>query len=386
MLEVNGGLESILSFLTAASTKASPATPTKASPASYTEDETFFKNNLKSCMKVFGRDRERVLRILIATLNSLSQVDDRQLRLTFTQKSQDLIESMFKMIKNNTEFSSDLAFSIFSFLSKNSNDEQCENGFEAIPMKIKDYLNKSVDDFNNKNTSNDLKREKRDIVIGKKRFEKQRFYALDIDTCGIVTTLNVILDSLAHLVSKTSKKKNFKSLIYTELKGHLDIVLEKGSTGEKRLVLEIYKNLACDQEIGQKFFLSKEIKHSILENKRDYEELLENTYRSLMYLLGQNCETKESYTQDNQKTSSTGRMQDFIYLGYNRENEAKCKGLKKRLEDTFHYSVELHNIEDDEGKFSQWKGKCFILFLYSKKMPVESSRFKLKCESKNHGK
>ena len=43
-------------------------------------------------------------------------------------------------------------------------------------------------------------------------------------------------------------------------------------------------------------------------------------------------------------------MQDFIYLGYNRENEAKCKGLKKRLEDTFHYSVELHNIEDDKGK------------------------------------
>ena len=105
-----------------------------------------------------------------------------------------------------------------------------------------------------------------------------------------------------------------------------------------------------------------------------------------MYLLGQNCETKESYTQDNQKTSSTGRMQDFIYLGFNRANEAKCQGLKKRLEDTFHYSVELHNIEDDEGKFSQWKGKCFILFLYSKKMPVESSSFKLKCESKNHGK
>ena len=165
MLEVNGGLESILSFLTPAST----------------EDDTFFKNNLKSCMKVFGRDRERVLRILMANLNSLSQCDDRQLRQSFTQKSQDLIVFMFDMIKNNNEFPSDLAFSVYSFLSKNSTDEQCENGFEVIPTKIKDYLKKCVDDFNNKNNQKALKREKRDLIIGKKRFENHRFYALDID-------------------------------------------------------------------------------------------------------------------------------------------------------------------------------------------------------------
>ena len=363
--ESNCGLEAILSFL---------------------KDETFFKNNLKTCMKVFGRDKERILRILIASLNSLSEVDDRKLRQSFSQKSQDFIVFMFKLIQNNTDFTSDLAFSAYLFLSKNCNDEQCENGFKAIPTKTKDYLNKCVDDFNNNNTQNDLKRKERDLVIGKKRFEKQQFYALDIDESGKATTLNVILDSLTHLASKATKKINFKSLIYTELKGHLDIVLEKGSTGEKRLVLEIYKNFACDSELSQKFILSEEIKNSILENKKDYEELLENTYRSLMYFLGQNWDTKERFTQDNQKTPSTGRMQDFIYLGFNRANEAKCQGLKKRLEDTFHYSVELHNIEDDEGKFSQWKGKCFILFLYSKKMPVESSRFKLKCESKNHGK
>ena len=88
MLEANGGLESISSFLTAASTK--------ASTAASTEDETFFKNNLKSCMKIFDRERERVLRILIVTLNSLSQCDE-----LFAQKSQELnlIEIVFKLIK-----------------------------------------------------------------------------------------------------------------------------------------------------------------------------------------------------------------------------------------------------------------------------------------------
>ena len=257
---------------------------------------------------------------------------------------------MFKLIQNNTDFTSDLAFSAYLFLSKNCNDVQCENGFKAIPTKTKDYLNKCVDNFNNKNTQNDLKRKERDLVIGKKRFEKQQFYALDIDESGIATTLNVILGSLAHLASKTTKKKNFKSLIYTELKGHLYIVLEKGSAGEKRLVLEIYKHLACDQEISQQFILSEEIKNSILEKKKDYDELLENTYRSLMYFLGQNWETKESLNNDNQFTNSKKRTQDFIYLGFNRANEVKCQGLKKRLEDTFHYSVELHNIEDNEGK------------------------------------
>jgi len=292
----------------------------------------------------------------MANLNSLSQCDE-----LFAQKSQELnlIEIVFKLIKNNTEITSDFAFSVYSFLSKNCTNEQCENVFEAIPTKIKEFLKKCVDDFNNKNTPNDLKRKERDLVIGKKIFAKQQFYALDIDESGIATTLNVILDSLAHLASKATKKINFKSLIHTELKGHLDIVLEKGSAGEKRLVLEIYKHLACDPEIRQKFTLSEEIKNSILKCK-EYRELLEDTYTNIMCLLDQNWETKESYSSDNQKTSST---KDFIYLGFNRENEAKCQGLKKRLEDTFHYSVELHNIEDDEGKVY-----CFIYI------------FKRKCE------
>jgi len=338
---VNGGLEAILSFL---------------------KDETFFKNNLKTCMKVFGRDKERILRILIASLNSLSEVDDRKLRQSFSQKSQDLIEFMFKLIQNNTEITSDLAFSAYLFLLKNCNDEQCENGFKAIPMKIKDYLKKCVEDFNNKNNQNNpdknnhkaLKRKERDLIIGKRTFEKLGFYVFDVDDCGRVTSLKVILDSLAHLASKNTKNINFKSLIYTELKGDLDIVLGKGSRGEKRLVLKIYKHLACDPEISQTFILSEEIQNSILKSD-NYEEILEDTYRSLMYLLGQNWETKECFSHDNQKPSSTGRMQDFILLGYNGANEEQCQGLKKRIEDTFHYSVELYSTEEDEGNCRQWE-------------------------------
>jgi hypothetical protein len=349
MLEVNGGLESILSFL---------------------KDETFFKNNLKSYMKTFGRDKERILRILIAILTSLSQVDDRQLRKLFIQKSQDLIVFMFEMIKNNTEITSDLAFSAYLFLFKCCNDDQCENGFDTIPTKIKDYLKKCVDDFNNnknqkdlnKNNHTSLKRKERDLIIGKKSFEKLGFYVLDVDNCGIATTLNDILDSLASLASKNTKNINFKSLIYTELKPDLDIVLEKGSRGEKRLVLEIYKHLACDKEISKKLTLSEDIKNSILKCA-NYKEILENEYKNLIYFLGQNWETKDMYAHDNQKTTSTRRKQDFIFLGFNEANEEQCNELKKMLEDTLHYSVELHNIEDDEGTLRQWKRKCFVLFL-----------------------
>ena len=69
-----------------------------------------------------------------------------------------------------------------------------------------------------------------------------------------------------------------------------------------------------------------------------------------MYLLGQNWETKECFSHDNSKRTSTRRKQDFILLGYNGTNVEQGQGLKKRPEYTFHYSVELQNIEDDEGK------------------------------------
>jgi hypothetical protein len=315
-LKVNGGLESIVSFL---------------------KDETYLKKNLKSIMKTFGRDKERVLKLLIANLNSLSQVDE-----LFTKQSQELnlIEIVFKLIKNNKEIiTSDLEFSVNLFLSKICNDEQSENVFDAIPKEIKDYLKKCVDDFNNKNYQKAMKREKRDLIIGKKRFENHRFYALDIDNCGIATTLNVILDSLAHLASKNTKKKHFKYLIYTELKGDLDIVLEKGSTGEKRLVLEIYKHLACDQEIRQKFILSEEIKTSILKSD-DYEKILKTSFRNLLYFLGKNYEIIESVSHDGPRNKS-----DLILLVFNWTNEEQFGELDKKLVEKLDYRVKSIDIE-----------------------------------------
>jgi hypothetical protein len=315
MLKENGGLESILSFL---------------------KDETFVKKNLESVTKTFCREKERLLKLLIANVSSLSQVKDQRLRESFSQKSQDLIELMFKMIKNNKDITSDLAFSVYLFLSKSCNHEQIENVFCAIPKEIKDYLKKCVDDFN-KTNQNDLvkKREKRDLIIGRKKYKNQQFYALDIDKSGISTTLNVILESLAHLASKN---EHINSLIYTELKDHLDIVLEKGSTGEKRLVLEIYKQLACDQEIRKEFILSEEIKTSILKSD-DYEEILENGYKFLLILLGQNCETKESVSHDGPRNKS-----DLILLVFNWTNEEQFGELEKKLE-KLDYRVKLIDIE-----------------------------------------
>ena len=293
-------------------------------------------------MKIFGRDKERVLRILIANLNSLSQVDDDQLSQSFTQKSHDFIKFMFKMIKNNEEITSDLTFSAYLFLSKNCNDDQCENGFEAIPTKIKDYLKKCVDEFNKNNQEDlDKERKERDLIIGKEKFKKLGFYVLDVDNCGIATTLNVILDSLAHLASKNTKKINFKSLIYQELKGDLDIVLEKGSTGEKRLVLEIYKHLACDQEIEQKLILSKGIKKSILESD-DFEKILKTSFRNLLIFLDQNYETKNTVCHDNYNENK----KDFILLGFSWTNEKQSVELANKLKDNnLNYSVILIDIE-----------------------------------------
>jgi hypothetical protein len=315
MLEENGGLESIVSFLT---------------------DETFLKKNLKSFMKTFGRDKERVLKLLIANLTSLSQVE------LFGKKLQelDLIEIVSSLIRNNKEITSDLEFSANLFLSKSNSDYQSENVFDAIPTKIKDYLKKCVVDFDKKNQNDlDKSRKKRDLIFGKKIFENHRFYALDIDSCGMATTLNVILDSLASLASKNTKKKNFKSLIYTELKRDLDIVLEKGSTGEKRLVLEIYKHLACDQEIRQKFILSEEIKTSILKSD-DYEEILKTSFRNLLYFLGQNCETKESVSHDGPRNKS-----DLILLVFNWTNEEQFGELEKKLVGKSDYRVKSIDIE-----------------------------------------
>jgi hypothetical protein len=242
-----GGLEAILSFF---------------------KDDTFLKKHLKSFMKTLGREQERILKLLIANISALSQVDEDNF---FLKKSHELnlIEFTFNLIKTN-EFTSDFLFSANLFLLKICNDYQSENGFDAILVKIEEYLKKCADDFTNKDVSS-LIREVRDLKIDRDYVVHKKFYALDVDKCGIRTTLNVILDSLILLASKNTKSKNFKTIIYDRFKSSsLDVILEKGETGEKKLVLDIYKYLACDAEIHQKMELSDQIKKSILD-KRDYE-------------------------------------------------------------------------------------------------------------------
>ena len=201
-MKANDGLESISSFLM---------------------DEKFFKQHLKSVMKTFGKPKERVLKLLIANLSALSQVDD-----LFTKKSQELklIEFMFNIIKKS-ETPSDLAFSANLFLLKNCNRNQIEtNGFEAMLARIKNYLEKCDKDL--KNESLDKIREGRDYKIGTKVFPGD-FYAIDIDNSGIRTTLNVILESLYLLASKIDNISD----IYNRFKSDLYTILEKGNTGEK---------------------------------------------------------------------------------------------------------------------------------------------------------
>lgn len=206
-----GGLEAILSFF---------------------KDDTFLKKHLKSFMKTLGREQERILKLLIANISALSQVDEENF---FLKKSHELnlIEFTFNLIKTN-EFTSDFLFSANLFLLKICNDYQSENGFDAILVKIEEYLKKCADDFTNKDVSS-LIREVRDLKIDRDYVVHKKFYALDVDKCGIRTTLNVILDSLILLASKNAKSKNFKTIIYDRFKSSsLDVILEKGNSGEKK--------------------------------------------------------------------------------------------------------------------------------------------------------
>ena len=267
-MEANGGLESISSFLM---------------------DEKFFKQHLKSVMKTFGKPRERVLRLLIANLSALSQVE----------KSNELIKFMFNFIKIS-EITSDLAFSAYLFLLKNCNGDQIEaNGqLEVIFAKIDEYLKKCAEDFQNKSKETlDQNRESRDLKIEGDVY-KCKFYSLDIDKSGIRTTLKVILDSLSFLGTKKNTKTNLKQDIYDKFESNLYIILEKGKTGEKRLVLDIYGHLANDAENCQNM---KEkiiqIKSSILQSS-DYERKLKNPFEKLLNILGINLEPKESIAHD----------------------------------------------------------------------------------------
>ena len=310
-------------------------------------------------MKTLGREKERILKLLIADISALSQVDEDN---CFHRKSKELnlIEFIFNLIRAN-EFTSDFLFSANLFLLKSCNDQQSENGFDAILVKIDEYLKKCVEELK---VDENHWRETRDLKIGRDTYHN-KFYALDVDNCGIRTTLNVILDSLILLASKNAKNKNFKKIIYDRFKSSsLDFILEKGNTGEKKLVLDIYKYLACDPEINESMKLSEEMKKVIL-GSRDYEKILKLSYTNLLALFDQNYETKEnaahdihpeasSFDHDISKITSippahdiskNPTNQNYILFNYNSTNEERSITLSNRLNKEFQYAIKPNDIE-----------------------------------------
>ena len=115
--------------------------------------------------------------------------------------------------------------------------------------------------------------------------------------------MKVILDSLILLGTKNTKT-NLRKIIYNNFESVLYIILEKGKTGEKRLVLDIYGHLAKDAKVCRNM---KEkitiIKSSFLQSS-DYERKLKNPFEKLLNILGINIEPKESIAHDIAKISN----------------------------------------------------------------------------------
>jgi len=75
---------------------------------------------------------------------------------------------------------------------------------------------------------------------------------------------------LCLLGTKKNTKTNLRKIIYNKFESVLYIILEKGNTGEKRLVLDIYGHLANDAENSQKMKEKiKQIKCSFLQRNLD---------------------------------------------------------------------------------------------------------------------
>jgi len=117
-VEATDGLETILSFL---------------------RDEEFIKKNLNSGMIIFGNNRMRIIKVLIANLTALSKnMDDSE----FVYKCNDsnLVEIISSNIVKNNDITSDVIFSSYLFLSTICNESQIENEFKSIPRKFITYL------------------------------------------------------------------------------------------------------------------------------------------------------------------------------------------------------------------------------------------------------
>jgi len=228
------------------------------------------------------------------------------------------------------------------FLLRNCNRNQIEtNGFDAMLARIKNYLEKCAKDLQNESKESlDKIREGRELKIGTKVFDCQ-IYAIDIDNSGIRTTLNFILESLSLLASKTDNI----SIIYRDFKSDLYTILEKGNTGEKKLVLDVFTRLAFDETIKQ------DMKQNIEQIKKSFQgkDLLIGTYNNLLYVLGENYEIKASPGHDLLKGSNETHevSTQTILFAFNSANAERCRKLNERLENEG-YKVKS---EDIEGKY-----------------------------------
>jgi hypothetical protein len=248
-----------------------------------------------------------------------------------------LIESIFK-ITNKVETKSDINFSAYLFLAKICSENELENEFNKILNKYENYLKQCADEFKNKDSEN-IQRTCREIMIDDELKEK-KFFSLDMDQCGIETTLNLILNSL-ELFCLSGEK--IATIIYDCLQSYFDILLEKGETYEKRLVLDIYIEISLYGNREMKKF-SEQIQKALIESK-EYSKVFESKLKIFGLITGFEYEMKktqnhdgitrnvlQSKKQENDHSPHDNHKRTILISFDSNDDKIKYDELKKRLE------------------------------------------------------
>ena len=208
-----------------------------------------------------------------------------------------------------------------------------------------------------------IERTRREITIDKKVVSK-KFYKLDLDQCGIPTSLDLILTTLRSY-SLGEKRVKFRTMIEKSLKSYLDVILEKGETYEQRLVLDLYIELSFYENREMK--LSNEIQKAIKANK-EYSKVLEDRLILFGYITRVEYETKgfrndRSVKHKNHDFVDVSRHQNefynveiarnnmnenatntYILITFDSDNEKKCNDLSQRLA-KFGFNLLINNME-----------------------------------------
>ncbi len=312
---------------------------------SFLNDEKFVEKNLNSMVGVFGYEIQ-IIKLLIANLTGLHKHNDDLFKKRCQELNFNLIEVIFNIIN---KAKSDVTFSAYLFLSKFYGDNLIENEFNKTLIKYENYLKRCVEDFNSKEPKL-IERTRREITIDKKVVSK-KFYKLDLDQCGIPTSLDLILTTLRSY-SLGEKREKFRTLIEKSHKSYLDVILEKGETYEQRLVLDLYIELSFYEHREMK--LSNEIQKAIKANK-EYSKVLEDRLILFGYITRVEYETKgfrndRSVKHKNHDFVDVSRHQNefynveiarnnmnenvtntYILITFDSDNEKKCNDLSQRL-------------------------------------------------------